>query len=76
MIKDYCNYDMKCIKDEVMNKIKNLKQEKPLAEEKRSKQSDQPEIVEGFFNGLTSFLEVADQVARELLFRKIRCHLI
>jgi hypothetical protein len=55
MIKDYCNYDMKCIKDEVMNKIKNLKQEKPPAEEKRSEQSHQPEIVEGFFNGLTSF---------------------
>ncbi len=55
MIKDYCNYDMKCIKDEVMNKIKNLKQEKPPAEEKRSEQSYEPEIVEGFFNGLTSF---------------------
>ena len=55
MIKDYCNYDMKCIKDEVMNKIKNLKQEKPHAEEKRSEQSYEPEIVEGFYNGLTSF---------------------
>ena len=55
MIKDYCNYDMKCIKDEVMSKIKNLKQEKPRAKENKIQESSEPEIVEGFFNGLTSF---------------------
>jgi hypothetical protein len=56
LIKDHCEYNLKCIKDELSNNLKNFNTTYKKNESfSKNEKEDKEELIEGFFDGITSW---------------------